>query len=169
MLTEPWSSERRRNRRHSASAPPVVAQLTEMQSYRHRPDMKFVVQLAHQITGVRGSETEISYHTKSIVHRRDCARRQAVSKNLDFYSDNGNSRNQRNVRMNEIPDAGSFAALLLLAGAVTALAAGVAILLAESWFQKMRQRREQFKTWQDRQRRSFLWLSSNQERGSIKK
>lgn len=79
--------------------------------------------------------------------------------------------------MNEIPDAGSFAALLLLAGAVTALAAGVAILLAESWFQEMRQRREQFKTWQDRQfriwqdrqRRSFLWLSSNQERGSIKK
>jgi hypothetical protein len=44
--------------------------------------------------------------------------------------------------MNEIPD---VAALLLFGGAFTALAVGVEILLAESWFQKMRQKREHFK------------------------
>jgi hypothetical protein len=38
----------------------------------------------------------------------------------------------------------------LIGVAFTALAAGAAFLLAESWFQKMRQRREHFKTWQDR-------------------
>ena len=72
--------------------------------------------------------------------------------------------------MNEIPGAWIPASLLLFGGAVTALAAGAAILLAESWFQKMRQRREHFKTWQDRnfkiwqdrQRESFLWLSNGQ-------
>jgi hypothetical protein len=42
--------------------------------------------------------------------------------------------------MNEIPDVWSLAALLLFGGAFTALAVGVAILLAESWFRKMRQR-----------------------------
>jgi hypothetical protein len=74
--------------------------------------------------------------------------------------------------MNEIPGAWIPASLLLFGGAVTALAAGAAILLAESWFQKMRQRREHFKTWQgrnfkiwqDRQRESFLWLSNDQEK-----
>jgi hypothetical protein len=79
--------------------------------------------------------------------------------------------------MNEIPGVWSLAALLLFGGALTALAAGAAIFLAENWFQKMRQRREQFKTWQDRhfkiwqdrQRKSFLWLSSDHKNGSIKK
>ncbi len=79
--------------------------------------------------------------------------------------------------MNEIPGVWSLAALLLFGGALTALAAGAAILLAENWFQKMRRRREQFKTWQDRQfkawqerqRESFLWLSSDKEKSSIKK
>jgi hypothetical protein len=74
--------------------------------------------------------------------------------------------------MNEIPGAWIPASLLLFGGAVTALAAGAAILLAESWSQKMRQRREHFKTWQDRnfkiwqdrQRESFLWLSNDQEK-----
>ena len=79
--------------------------------------------------------------------------------------------------MNEIPGGWSLAALLLFGGTITALAAGAAILLAENWYQKMRQRREHFrnwqdrhfKIWQDRQRESFLWLSSEQEKGSIKK
>ena len=79
--------------------------------------------------------------------------------------------------MNDIPSVWSFAALLLFGVTLTALPAGAAILLAESWSQKMRQRREHFKTWQDRhfkiwqeqQRRSFLWLSSDQGKGSIKK
>jgi hypothetical protein len=71
--------------------------------------------------------------------------------------------------MNDIPSVWSFAALLLFGVTLTALAAGAAFLLAESWFQKMRQRREHFKTWQDRQRRSFLWLSSDQGKRSIKK
>src|ERR1700675_4635276 len=60
----------------------------------------------------------------------------------------------------------SLAALLLFGGVFTALAGGAAIFLAESWFQKMRQRREHFKIWQDRrlkiwqeqQRESFLRL-----------
>ena len=75
--------------------------------------------------------------------------------------------------MNEIPGVWSLAALLLFSGAVTALSAGAAIFLADSCFQKMRQRREHFKTWQDRnfkiwqdrQRESFLWLSSDQKNG----
>jgi hypothetical protein len=79
--------------------------------------------------------------------------------------------------MNEIPGVWNPIGVLLLGGAVTALAAGAAILFAESWFQKMRQRREHFKSrqerhfriWQERQRRSFLWLSSDQGKGSIKK
>ena len=79
--------------------------------------------------------------------------------------------------MNDIPGDWSFAALLLIGAAFTALATGAAFLLAESWSQKIRQRREHFKTWQDRhfkiwqdrQRRSFLWLSSDQGKGSIKK
>ena len=74
--------------------------------------------------------------------------------------------------MNEIPGAWIPASLLLFGGAVTALAAGAAILLAESWFQKMRQRREHFKIWQDRrlkiwqeqQRESFLWLGRDQQK-----
>jgi hypothetical protein len=68
--------------------------------------------------------------------------------------------------MSEIPSDWSLAALLLFGGAFTALAAGAAIFLAESWFQGMRQRREHFKIWQDRrlkiwqeqQRESFLRL-----------
>jgi len=68
--------------------------------------------------------------------------------------------------MSGIPSDWSLAALLLFGGAFTALAAGAAVFLAESWFQKMRQRREQFKIWQDRrlkiwqeqQRESFLRL-----------
>ena len=68
--------------------------------------------------------------------------------------------------MNEIPSDWSLAALLLFGGAFTALAAGAAVFLAESWFQKLRQRREHFKIWQDRrlkiwqeqQRESFLRL-----------
>ena len=72
--------------------------------------------------------------------------------------------------MTEIPGAWIPASLLLFGGAVTALAAGAAILLAESWFQEIRQRREhlkisqnqQLKTWRDMQRESFLRLSSDQ-------
>ena len=74
--------------------------------------------------------------------------------------------------MNDIPSVWSFAALLLFGVTLTALPAGAAILLAESWSQKMRQRREHFKAWQDgylkiwqdRQRESFLSLSSDQEK-----
>jgi hypothetical protein len=61
--------------------------------------------------------------------------------------------------------------LLLFGGVFTALAAGAAIFLAESWFQKMRQRREHLKIWQDRQlkiwqeqqRESFLRLGRDQQ------
>jgi hypothetical protein len=74
--------------------------------------------------------------------------------------------------MSEIPSDWSLAALLLFCGVLTALAAGAAIFLAESWFKKMRQRREHFKIWQDRrlkiwqeqQRESFLQLSRNQQK-----
>ena len=74
--------------------------------------------------------------------------------------------------MNAIPDDWSLAALLLFGGALTVLAAGAAVFIAESWFQKMRRRREHFKIWQDaylkmwqdRQRESFLWLSSEPEK-----
>ena len=70
----------------------------------------------------------------------------------------------------------SLADLILFGGVFTALAAGAAIFLAESWFQKKRQRREHFKIWQDRQlkiwqeqqRESFLRLGRN-EQGSMTK
>ena len=73
--------------------------------------------------------------------------------------------------MDEIPSDWSLAALLLFGGVFTALAAGAAIFLAESWFEKMRQRREHFKIWQDRrlkiwqeqQRESFLRLRGDQQ------
>ena len=66
----------------------------------------------------------------------------------------------------------SLADLLLFGGVFTALAAGAAIFLAESWFQKIRERREHLKIWQDRQlkiwqeqqRESFLQLGRD-ERG----
>ena len=74
--------------------------------------------------------------------------------------------------MNAIPGDWSLAPLFLFGGASTALAAWTAVLIAESWSQKMRQRRERFKAWQDgylkmwqdRQRESFLSLSSEQEK-----
>jgi hypothetical protein len=94
-----------------------------------------------------------------------------VLKILDITYKNGYSR-KRKLRMNAIPDDWSLAALLLFGGALTALAAGAAVLIAESWFQKMRRRREHFKirqdghlkVWRDRQRESFLWLSSEPEK-----
>ena len=72
--------------------------------------------------------------------------------------------------MNEIPGDWSLVALLLFGGVFTALAIGIAILLAESLFQEIRQRREhlkisqnqQLKIWRDMQRESFLRLSSDQ-------
>ena len=74
--------------------------------------------------------------------------------------------------MSEIPSDWSPDALLLLVGVFTALSAGASIFLAEIWSQKMRRRREHFKIWQDghlkmwrdRQRESFLWLSSGPEK-----
>jgi hypothetical protein len=74
--------------------------------------------------------------------------------------------------MNAIRGDWSLAPLLLFGAASTALTAWAAVLLAESWSQKMRQRREHFKAWQDgylkmwqdRQRESFLSLSSEQEK-----
>jgi hypothetical protein len=79
--------------------------------------------------------------------------------------------------MSEIPGDWSLAALILFGGAFAALAAGAAIFLAESWSQKMRQRREHFKIWQDRrlkiwqeqQRESFLWLGRDQQKRLNKK
>jgi hypothetical protein len=73
--------------------------------------------------------------------------------------------------MDEILSDWSLAALLLFGGVFTALAGGAAIFLAESWFQEMRQRREHFKIWQDRQlkiwqeqqRESFLRLDRDQQ------
>ena len=75
--------------------------------------------------------------------------------------------------MSEIPSDWSLPALLLFCGLFTAIAAGAAIFIAETWFQKMRQRREHFKIWQDRrlkiwqeqQRDSFLRLSRDQQKG----
>jgi len=74
--------------------------------------------------------------------------------------------------MSEIPSDWSLPALLLIGGVFTALAAGAAFFLAETWFQKMRQRREHFKIWQDRrlkiwqeqQRESFLRLGRDQQK-----
>ena len=76
----------------------------------------------------------------------------------------------RDNRMNEIPGEWSLVVLLLFGLAFTALAVGIAVLLAESWFQEIRQRREylkisqnhQVKIWRDMQRESFLRLSSDQ-------
>ena len=73
--------------------------------------------------------------------------------------------------MSQSPSDWSLAALLLFGGVFTALAAGAAIFLAESWFQQMRQRREHFKIWQDQQlkiwqeqqRESFLRLGRDQQ------
>src|ERR1700722_9051525 len=73
--------------------------------------------------------------------------------------------------MSKILSDWSLAALLLFGGVFTALAAGAAIFLAESWFQKMRQRREYLQIWQDRQlkiwqqqqRESFLRLGREQQ------
>ena len=73
--------------------------------------------------------------------------------------------------MNEILSDWSLAELLLFGGVFTALAGGAAIFLAESWSQKMRQRREHFKIWEDRQlkiwqeqqRESFLRLGRDQQ------
>jgi hypothetical protein len=69
--------------------------------------------------------------------------------------------------MSEIPNDWSLAALLLFGGAVTALAAGAAILLAESWFQKMRQRREHFKIGKTGGSKSGKSSSANPFSGSI--
>ena len=55
----------------------------------------------------------------------------------------------------------SLVDLLFFGGVFTALAAGAAIFLAESWFQKMRQRREHFKIWQDRQLK--IWQEQQRE------
>jgi hypothetical protein len=74
--------------------------------------------------------------------------------------------------MSEIPSDWSLAALLLFGGVCTALSAGAAIFVAESWFQKMRQRRERSKIWQDhrlkiwqeQQRESFLRLGRDQQK-----
>jgi hypothetical protein len=71
--------------------------------------------------------------------------------------------------MSLIPGDWSLALLLLFGGVSTALAAGAAVLMAESWFQKMRRRREHFKAWQDgylkmwqdRQSESFLSRSGD--------
>src|ERR1700722_15289947 len=68
--------------------------------------------------------------------------------------------------MREIPSDWSPDALFLFVGVFTALSAGTSIFLAEIWSQKMRQRREHFKIWQERrlkiwqeqQRESFLRL-----------
>jgi hypothetical protein len=73
--------------------------------------------------------------------------------------------------VSEILSDWSLADLLLFGGVFTAVAGGAAIFLAESWFQKMRQRREHFKIWQDRQfkiwqeqqRESFLRLGRDQQ------
>ena len=74
--------------------------------------------------------------------------------------------------MREIPSDWSPDALFLFVGVFTALSAGASIFLAEIWSQKMRRRREHFKIrqdghlkmWRDRQRESFLWLSSETEK-----
>ena len=78
--------------------------------------------------------------------------------------------------MSEISSDWDLIALILCGGVFTALAAGAAIFLAESWFQKMRQRREHFKIWQDRrlkiwqeqQRESFLWLDMTAKKAQSK-
>jgi hypothetical protein len=57
--------------------------------------------------------------------------------------------------MSEIPSDWSLVALLLFGAMFTALTAGAAIFLAESWFQTLRQRREHFKIWQDRRLKTW--------------
>jgi hypothetical protein len=74
--------------------------------------------------------------------------------------------------MSEISGDLSLAALIICGGVVTALSAGAAIFLAESWFQKLRQRREHFKIWQERrlkiwqeqQRQSFILLGRDPQK-----
>jgi hypothetical protein len=74
--------------------------------------------------------------------------------------------------MSEISGDLSLAALIICGGAFTALSAGAAIFFAESWFQKLRQRREHFKIWQDRrlkiwqeqQRQSFILLGKDPQK-----
>jgi hypothetical protein len=98
-----------------------------------------------------------------------------LAHDLDFthyvdYDKNGYSHSWFFV-MSRILTDWSLADLLLFGGLFTALAAGTAIFLAESWFQKMRQRREHFKIWQDRrlkiwqeqQRESFLRLGRDEQ------
>jgi hypothetical protein len=74
--------------------------------------------------------------------------------------------------MSEIPSDWSPDAQLLFVGVFTALSAGASIFLAVIWSQKMRQRREHFRIWQDRQlkiwqeqqRESFLRLGRDQQK-----
>jgi hypothetical protein len=63
--------------------------------------------------------------------------------------------------MREIPSDWSQDALLLFVGVFTALLPGASIFLAEIWSQKMRQRREHFKIWQDR--RLKIWQAQQRE------
>jgi len=85
--------------------------------------------------------------------------------------DKNSYSHSKNIVMTKILTDRSLADLLLFGGVFTALAAGAAIFLAESWFQKTRQRREHFKIWQDRQlkiwqeqqRKSFLRLGRYQQ------
>jgi hypothetical protein len=96
--------------------------------------------------------------------------RTASFPNLEIYDNNGYS-DRKNLSVSEILNDWSLADLLLFGGVFTALAGATAIFLAESWFQKMRQRREHFKIWQDRQlkiwqehqRESFLRLGRDQQ------
>jgi hypothetical protein len=79
---------------------------------------------------------------------------------------------EKEFAMSDISGDLSLAALIICGGVVTALSAGAAIFLAESWFQKLRQRREHFKIWQDRrlkiwqeqQRQSFILLGRDQQK-----
>jgi hypothetical protein len=86
-------------------------------------------------------------------------------------SDNNGYSYKDNLCMSGTVSGWSQTDLLLFAGVFTALAAWAAIFLAESWFQQMRQRKEHFKIWQDRQlkvwqelqRESFLRLGRDQQ------
>ena len=76
-------------------------------------------------------------------------------------SDNNGYSDRKNLRMSGILNDWSLVDLLLFGGLFTALAGGAAIFLAESWSQKMRQRREHFKIWQDRQLK--IWQEQQRE------
>jgi hypothetical protein len=90
--------------------------------------------------------------------------------NPEIYDNHGYS-DRKNLSVSEILSDWSLVDLLLFGGVFTALAGAAAIFLAERWFQKMRQRREHFKIWQDRQlkiwqeqqRESFLRLGRSQQ------